>query len=125
MVLFKLSNDKEEHNHQAQVLLYYDNLFKIHSRDSGQLSIKEPAICALRHLTSRNQQAETARDIVGGSVILSLVKESLQMPQQLNEAHMGYVRGILSLIRNITKSPGKHRQFCIDPLFNTSVFSCP
>ena len=51
-------------------------------------------------------QAETARDIVGGSVILSLVKESLEMPTQLSDAHMGYVRGILSLIRNITKSPG-------------------
>ena len=75
-------------------------------RASGNLSIKEPAICALRHLTSRNMQAETARDIVGGSVILSLVKESLEMPTQLSDAHMGYVRGILSLIRNITKSPG-------------------
>ena len=55
-------------------------------------------------------EAEKARDIVGGSVILSLVKESLILPEQLNDAHMGYVRGILSLIRNITKSSGNTEQ---------------
>ena len=61
----------------------------------------------MRHLTSRNTLAETARDMVGGSVILSLVKESLVIGDQLNDAHMGYVRGILSLIRNTAKSPGE------------------
>ena len=72
------------------------------------MHIKEPAVCALRHLTSRNQLAETARDDVGKSAIISLTREALRMPEvnEMTFAQFGYIRAILSLIRNIVKSEG-------------------
>ena len=75
---------------------------------SGNLHIKEPAVCALRHLTSRNQQAEKARDSVGQSAIISLTRDALRMPEakEMTYAMFGYIRAILSLIRNIVKSEG-------------------
>ena len=36
-----------------------------------------------------------------------MVKEALRMPQQMTHAHMGYIRAITSLIRNIAHAPSK------------------
>jgi len=76
---------------------------------SSNLSIKEPAVCALRHLTSRNVYATRARDEVGGSAIIPMVKEALRMPEQMTHAHMGYIRAITSLIRNIAHAPSAQK----------------
>jgi len=58
-------------------------------------------------LTSRNVYATRARDEVGGSAIIPMVKEALRMPEQMTHAHMGYIRAITSLIRNIAHAPSK------------------
>ena len=86
---------------------HFRSYAKIWFRASGNLSIKEPAVCALRHLTSRNVYATRARDEVGGSAIIPMVKEALRMPQQMTHAHMGYIRAITSLIRNIAHAPSE------------------
>ena len=58
-------------------------------------------------MTSRNVYATRARDEVGGSAIIPMVKEALRMPEQMTHAHMGYIRAITSLIRNIAHAPSK------------------
>ena len=48
-----------------------------------------------------------SRDAVGQSPIISLVKDALRMPSPMTQPVMGYIRAILSLIRNIAHSSRK------------------
>ena len=46
-----------------------------------------------------------------------MVKEALRMPQQMTHAHMGYIRAITSLIRNIAHAPSKLKSpLCFQPI---------
>ncbi|XP_053975549.1 armadillo segment polarity protein isoform X3 [Hylaeus anthracinus] len=65
--------------------------------------ISEPAVCALRHLTSRHGEAETAQNSVrlnyGIQVIVKLLHPSSRWP---------LVKAVIGLIRNLALCPANH-----------------
>lgn len=65
--------------------------------------ITEPAVCALRHLTSRHPEAETAQNAVrlhyGLPVLVKLMHPPSRWP---------LIKAVIGLIRNLALCPSNH-----------------
>lgn len=65
--------------------------------------ITEPAVCALRHLTSRHPEAEAAQNAVrfhyGLPVLIKLLHPPSRWP---------LIKAVIGLIRNLALSPANH-----------------
>ncbi|XP_078454512.1 catenin beta-like isoform X1 [Lampetra planeri] len=69
----------------------------------GHEDILEPAVCALRHLTSRHQDADMAQTAVRDSMGLPLVVKLLQPP-----SNWPLIKADVGLIRNLALSSANH-----------------
>jgi len=69
---------------------------------SDSLSTKEPAICTLRHLTSRNACAEKARDQIADRHVVAELHSALKNFPEPDEQDVTYKRAALRLVRNLS-----------------------
>lgn len=65
--------------------------------------ITEPAVCALRHLTSRHPEAETAQNAVRAHYGLPVLVKLLSPPSR-----WPLIKAVIGLIRNLALSPSNH-----------------
>uniref|UniRef100_A0A8C2J0J6 Catenin beta-1 n=2 Tax=Cyprinus carpio TaxID=7962 RepID=A0A8C2J0J6_CYPCA len=72
-------------------------------RAGDREDITEPAICALRHLTSRHQDAEMAQNAVRLHYGLPVVVKLLHPP-----SHWPLIKATVGLIRNLALCPANH-----------------
>ncbi|CAM9837579.1 unnamed protein product [Rangifer tarandus platyrhynchus] len=72
-------------------------------RAGDREDITEPAICALRHLTSRHQEAEMAQNAVRLHYGLPVVVKLLHPP-----SHWPLIKATVGLIRNLALCPANH-----------------
>merc|ERR1719187_2650546 len=72
-------------------------------RAGDREDITEPAICALRHLTSRHQDAEMAQNAVRLHYGLPVVVKLLHPP-----SHWPLIKAVIGLIRNLALCPANH-----------------
>lgn len=77
-------------------------------RASEALNIKEPAVCALRHITSRNDLAENARNEVGKKHLIGELKNGLSDCSRITVTQVAYKKAVLGLIRNLALSKGSY-----------------
>jgi len=62
--------------------------------------ITEPAVCALRHLTSRHPESETAQNSVRNNYGIPVIVKLLQSPSR-----WPLIKAVIGLIRNLALSP--------------------
>uniref|UniRef100_H2TLQ2 Catenin beta-1-like n=1 Tax=Takifugu rubripes TaxID=31033 RepID=H2TLQ2_TAKRU len=72
-------------------------------RAGDREDITEPAVCALRHLTSRHQDAEMAQNAVRLHYGLPVVVKLLHPP-----SHWPLIKATVGLIRNLALCPANH-----------------
>ncbi|KAG8147952.1 putative Catenin beta-1-like protein [Naja naja] len=72
-------------------------------RAGDREDITEPAICALRHLTSRHQEAEMAQNAVRLHYGLPVVVKLLHPP-----SHWPLIKATVGLLRNLALCPANH-----------------
>lgn len=82
---------------------------------SDREEITEPAVCALRHLTSRHDMAEMAQNAVrlinyGIHVVVKLLNPTSRWP---------LIKGVIGLIRNLVLCPANH-----GPLRDQNAIQC-
>ncbi|XP_049790665.1 armadillo segment polarity protein isoform X1 [Schistocerca nitens] len=65
--------------------------------------ITEPAVCALRHLTSRHIEAEMAQNAVRANYGMQVIVKLLQAPSR-----WPLVKAVIGLIRNLALCPANH-----------------
>lgn len=65
--------------------------------------ITEPAVCALRHLTSRHVEAEVAQNAVRANYGIQVIVKLLQPPSR-----WPLVKAVIGLIRNLALCPANH-----------------
>ena len=65
--------------------------------------ITEPAVCALRHLTSRHQEAEMAQNAVRTNYGIQVIVKLLQPPSR-----WPLVKAVIGLIRNLALCQANH-----------------
>ena len=65
--------------------------------------ITEPAVCALRHLTSRHHEAEMAQNSVRVNYGIQVIVKLLQPPSR-----WPLVKAVIGLIRNLALCPANH-----------------
>ncbi|CAD5120362.1 DgyrCDS8933 [Dimorphilus gyrociliatus] len=67
--------------------------------------ITEPAVCALRHITSRHEEAEAAQDIVKQHYGISVLVKLLHPPSR-----WPLIKAVIGLIRNLAFLPSNQAQ---------------
>lgn len=65
--------------------------------------ITEPAVCALRHLTSRHSEAEMAQNTVRMNYGITVIVKLLNPPSR-----WPLVKAVIGLIRNLALCPANH-----------------
>ena len=65
--------------------------------------ITEPAVCALRHLTSRHVEAERAQNAVRHNYGIQVIVKLLHPPSR-----WPLVKAVIGLIRNLALCPANH-----------------
>lgn len=65
--------------------------------------ITEPAVCALRHLTSRHMKSEEAQDSVRNNYGIQVIVKLLNPPSR-----WPLVKAVIGLIRNLALCPANH-----------------
>nr|BBG74726.1 beta-catenin [Patiria pectinifera] len=65
--------------------------------------ITEPGVCALRHLTSRHPEAETAQNAVRHNFGIPTAAKLLQAP-----SHWPLIKATIGLVRNLALCPANH-----------------
>ena len=87
--------------------MYLDLFLPKYLRASQVLNIKEPAVCALRHVTSRNEEAETARKQVAKRHLIGELKTGLADCSKFTVTQVAFKKAVLGLVRNLALSKGK------------------
>ncbi|KAK3520548.1 hypothetical protein QTP70_026151 [Hemibagrus guttatus] len=80
-----------------------ESLVRTVLRAGDREDITEPAVCALRHLTSRHQDAEMAQNAVRLHYGLPVVVKLLHPP-----SHWPLIKATVGLIRNLALCPANH-----------------
>ncbi|XP_026993939.1 catenin beta-1-like [Tachysurus fulvidraco] len=80
-----------------------ESLVRTVLRAGDREDITEPAVCALRHLTSRHQEAEMAQNAVRLHYGLPVVVKLLHPP-----SHWPLIKATVGLIRNLALCPANH-----------------